>query len=299
MVITVPDEAISARELKKLVRDMRVLSGRHIVSPNDPPTESYRILPQPLQELIIEELVKSPLSTRGLSKIYGVDEKEIKHLLFNLTNDSRLLLKGYVVRRVGRIKVDNVGMPEYLYNIVSIPIEARIYDPTLGLSLLAWDKRIEMNSSQIEVFNGHDIFEEYRDKLIDYWQIPAEKIDEYYVYDKVKFIGSSIGPLPYIEDSDLYHRIRARFIEDKKTLSNFRFNLRNIEKTLDNFLEFIDSGCGIINDEINIPDIQHYVIKLADMHHFCREHQNNGYHEHLKKVERINELFFNNIFLNY
>ncbi|HQK82959.1 MAG TPA: hypothetical protein PLK24_03370 [Atribacter sp.] len=260
--------------LDHLIADLRIICNNKIVrtiSEWDP--TSYRILQEPIDELIISDLIGGPWTVSELSEKYGIERDEIDDILHIMRKNQDLLEFGYVARRVGWNSSPGHNR-DVRYSLIPIPFEARIYDLFLGNSLLDWHSDILSETNVVPVDRGE--FTAILQKLCEIWQMPLTKVMESLEEKDSHSVQSIYGPIPFSTDPQNYENIRDTLSEDPNLL---RFSFTNL-----NFQNFINDVKTLNRRKImslSVFDIQRYVIMLHDAIVYCSHF---GQTDFLKKL---------------
>lgn len=280
-------ETFENSTVEELIEDLRVVSNGRIVhnkSEFDP--SSYRILEKPLDELVISDLISGSWTIFELSEKHGVDRSDIDLIVGTLVKRQDLIESGYVARRVGRD--ERFGhRTKFRFSLIPIPIEARIFDPTLGLSLLDWQGDITENIDEFfEYPHEEKLTEDYCTVISDFWEIPLEKVSDHFTRQKVRFLDSAFGPLPFIPETEVCERIR-NVLNEPPELIQYNFIKSKFSNLVQKYEYLIDQGPG------SVPDFQRSVLKLYDaLVYYC----NAGEDDRVDELLEIRERLFNMVF---
>jgi len=272
--------------IEQLIEELRIISNHRIVkSVSEWDPSSYRILDEPIDSLIISDLMSGPWTRFELADKYGLEKKDIDDILYMLIRYQDLLEYGYLARRVGWDE-----RPGYRtsvrYTIKSVPFEARIYDPFLGCSLLNWNSLI-LSESKLTVVDMEK-FTPIIQHLCEVWQMPFGVVLDRLEKKDTLCVQSIFGLIPFSEDRTLYENIRHSLDEDPELVQYSYFRL--------NFKNFINDYRALNRRDIafmSIFDIQRYVIKLHDAITYCMYFDNTKI---LKKLFTQGARLFNLLF---
>lgn len=274
------------RQIRKLIHNRQVVSnGRLVIQYEQFNPESYRILDQPLAILITDELIRGSWTIEELADKFGIDNNDIRNVLLPLMGDSDPFKGGYIPRRTGRDDREGHRI-NARYSYVPIPINARIFDPILGFSLLGWKSFLKESNSSLFISTTSELDLQYCEKISSFWEIPPQKVHDYYSKEKIQFIPSVYGILPVLESDEIYSSIKKK-IEEQPDLLSKRFRRRHLEKERLMFEQYLMQGPG------TIPELQSLVVFLYDILSFC---SSEGLEGDYKGFSEINFNLFQRVF---
>lgn len=274
------------RQIRELIHNRQVVSnGRLVIQYEHYNPGSYRILDQPLAILITDELVRGSWTIEELADKFGIDNNDVRSVLLPLMSDSAPFEGGYIPRRTGRDDREGHRI-NARYSYVPIPINARIFDPILGFSLLGWRSFLKEFNPTLLISTTSELDKQYCEKISSFWEIPTQKVNDYYSKEKKRFIPSVYGILPVIDNDDIYTSIKKK-IEEEPDLLSKRFRRRHLEKERLMFVQYLMQGPG------TIPELQSLVVFLYDIISFC---SSEGLEGDYKGFSEINFNLFRMVF---
>lgn len=270
------------------------LESHHLVVNNEivralpiPPIQSYNILNGPLSEILVNDLLESGKTISQLSKTFEVSPVEIKKELTDIITRQTLLEDGLIIRRSDWTTIIEPKKPEFVYSVIPIPMEAKIFDILLGFSLLNWGKYFQIFEGNLEKIPEDEVVDTFRELICDYWEISEETFNEVYQKFTPRFINSIFGPLPVIDTPAVYNSIRD-VISDSDTLTlQPPLDANRVNKKIEELEMFNRGGFG------TLAEVEFYVIALMDILRMCEE---NNWKSDVKKIDRINKDLFKKIF---
>ena len=275
------------QDLRKLAYYRQLVSNNRLVLPEQiSELESYRVLEKPIYELLIDDLQTSSWTIDELSRRYGIAKEDIREPLMIAMRDPVFVAEGFVPRRVGRVKRNGKGR-NVQYALLPIPIEARIFDVTLGLSLLHFDSLLIQHVDQLQFLPHTEGLDAFRETVAECWGIREDKIDQFISKQDVTCILSALGPLFIPNDGGIYDRIRNKLFEEE-TLLVPRFTRKKINKDIDKIRRKFGGGF------FDFTDVHSTVIALSDLTRFCKYSDRMSEHAELLK---ISEDFFYSLFI--
>lgn len=279
--------AEDSQDLRKLAYNRQLVSNNRFVLPEQVSTlDGYRVLEKPIYELLIEDLKTSSWTVDELSRKYGIVKEDIREPLMIAMRDPVFITEGFVPRRVGNAKRNGKG--RYVqYALLPIPIEARIFDVTLGLSLLHLDSLLAQYTDQLQFLSHAEGLDAFREIVADCWDIHEEKIDRFISKHDADCIHSALGPLFIPKDRGVYDKIRNKLFEEESLLVS-RFTRKKIDRDIENFRRKFSEGF------FDIGDMHATVIALSDLTRFCKYRNRMSEHSELL---RISESFFCSLFI--
>ena len=275
------------RDLRKLAYNRQLVSNNRIVLPEQvSEIESYRVLEKPIYELLIDDLKTSSWTIDELSRRYGIAKEDIREPLMIAMRDPVFIAEGFVPRRVGRVKRNGKGR-NVQYALLPIPIEARIFDLTLGLSLLHFDSLLTQHADQLQFLPYTEGLDAFRETVADCWDISKEKVDQFISKQDADCILSALGPLFIPKDRRVYEKIRNKLFEGE-TLLIHRFTRKKIDEDIEVIRRKFSEGF------FDFTDVHNTVIALSDLTRFCKYSDRMSEYAELLK---ISEDFFYSLFI--
>jgi len=276
-----------SQDLRKLAYNRQLVSNNRLVLPEQVSTlDGYRVLEKPIYELLIDDLKMSSWTIDELSRKYGIVKEDIREPLMIAMRDPVFVTEGFVPRRVGNAKRNGKGR-NVQYALLPIPIEARIFDVTLGLSLLHFDSLLTQHADKLQFLSHAEGLDTFREIVSDCWDIHEEKIDRFISKYDSDCILSALGPLFIPKDRGVYNKIRNKLFE-KESLLVSRFIRKIIDRDIGKFRRKFSEGF------FDIGDMHATVIALSDLTRFCK--YSNRISEH-SELLRISESFFFSLFI--
>jgi hypothetical protein len=271
-------------EIEDLLADLRVVCNQRIVRTLSEFDEtSYRILDSPIDELILGDLKSGAWTIEELTNKYGIDHKQIEEFVHYIGKKQDILDSGYLPRRVGRDERKG-HHTKIRYSLIPIPLQARIFDPTLGLSLHNWYSLLDENLLEyVFEYQDDELFTGYSRFISKSWDVPIEKVENYMNQDDVFFISTIFGPLPIIIKDEIYHDIR-RTLHEQENLVRLGFTNCNFQKFVDKFQYFLSTGFS------SVTNLQWYNLQLYDALTYFRHMEDK---EKIEELEIIQEQLFN------
>lgn len=275
------------QDLRKLAYNRQLVSNNRLVVPEQvSEIESYRVLDKPIYELLIDDLKTSSWTIDELSRRYGLAKEDIREPLMIALRDPVFIAEGFVPRRVGSVKRNGKGR-NVQYALLPIPIEARIFDITLGLSLLHFDSLLTQHADQLQFLPYTEGLDAFRETVADCWNIRQEKVDRFIDKQDADCILSALGPLLIPKDRGVYEKIRNKLFEEE-TLLVHRFTRKKIDEDIEKFRQIFSEGF------FDFTDVHNTVIALSDLTRFCKYSSRMSEHAELLK---ISEDFFCSLFI--
>jgi len=262
-------------DIEDLTANLRVICNQRIVRTlSEFDKNSYRILDTPIDESILGDLKSGAWTIEELSNKYGIDHKQIEDLVHYVIKKREVLDSGYLPRRVGRDERKG-HRTKIRYSLIPIPLQARIFDPTLGLSLHNWYSLLNENLSEYTFENQDDeLFTGYSRFISESWDVPVEKVENYLYKDDVFFIRTIFGPLPIIIKEEMYHEVRLT-LHERENLVRLGFINCNFQKFIGKFQYLLSTGFS------SVTNLQWYNLLLYDAL---------TYFHHVGDMEKIEEL---------
>lgn len=275
------------RDLRKLAYNRQLVSNNRIVLPEQvSEIESYRVLDKPIYELVTDDLKTSSWTIDELSRKYGIAKEDIREPLMIAMRDPAFVAEGLVPRRVGNVKRNGKGR-NVQYALLPIPIEARIFDVTLGLSLLHFDSLLTQHADQLQFLTHTGGLDAFRETVADCWNIRKEKVDQFISKHDADCIFSALGPLFIPKDREIYEKFRNKLFEEE-TLLVHRFTRKKIDGDIEMIRWKFREGF------FDFTDVHNTVIALSDLTRFCKYSERMSEYTELLK---ISEDFFYSLFI--
>lgn len=212
---------VSSEEFYELSQEKRqkLVAQRRVICDQDPVREvpeygaPIRILDKPLTTIIFDRLQKSRYTVSDLAEEIGVRDKHVR-IVINQHRHRRFekLLNEY--NAVLRAK--DIRGPAFVYSIESIPYFTRVLDPTLGCSLLGWNNELLERFEATEWFPAGKVTkvdEDYAWAITNYWELDFDHTFDYITEFERRYVETTFGPLPVLEDAEEYENVRSRLAE--------------------------------------------------------------------------------------
>ena len=275
------------RDLRKLAYNRQLVSNNRIVLPEQvSEIESYRVLDKPIYELVTDDLKTSSWTIDELSRKYGIAKEDIREPLMIAMRDPVFVAEGFVPRRVGNVKRNGKGR-NVQYALLPIPIEARIFDVTLGLSLLHFDSLLTQHANQLQFLSNTGGLDAFRETVAECWDISKQKVDRFINTQDADCILSALGPLFIPKDRGVYEKIRNKLFEEE-TLLVHRFTRKKIDEDIEMIRGKFSEGF------FDFTDVHNTVIALSDLTRFCKYSDRMSEYAELLN---ISEDFFYSLFI--
>lgn len=270
--------SIGQSEIKDLIYSQQIISNGHLVNHlNDFDPQSYRILDRPFLQLLVDDLIAGSWTIEELASKYGVEKDDVRTILLPLMNNIAAFDGGYIPRRI-TLDDPEGNRNQHRYSYIPIPIQARIFDPTLGFSLLGWSEFLKNEGIAVNTPDD-DQKMAYFKNLTSYWEIPEDKILNYLDSEGMLFVDTVYGPLPVLTNQSLYQQIREKFTEDANVLAK-KYNNRNLKKDYEYYRALLNQGPG------SIPDFQYCVVTLCDTLNYCRSYDLQNEYKQFQAINR-------------
>jgi hypothetical protein len=267
-----------------LLADLRVICNQRIVrTMSEFDKTSYRILESPIDELILGDLKSGAWTIEELSNKYGIDYRQIDEFVHYIGKKQDILDSGYLPRRVGRDERKG-HHTKIRYSLIPIPIQARIFDPTLGLSLHNWYSLLNENLPEYAFENQDDeLFTSYSQFISESWDVPVKKVEKYLYQEDVFFISTIFGPLPIIIKDEIYHEVRGT-LHEKENMVRLGFINCNFQKFIGKFQYLLSTGLS------SMTNLEWYNLQLYDAMTYFHHVGDKG---KIEQLEVIQEQLFN------
>jgi len=266
--------------VEQLIKECRIIAnGKILKSPDQYIIQSYYILDKPLNELIINDLMANYCPIPKLAKKYGIVGPGIFSEISRLMDSTTLFDQGFLLKHNSELS----------FKIVPIPVEAKIFDPFFGFSLLNWKELLVEFYDEIEILPKNENLIEYSQLISHLWGLPTYECYLYLSTKQLFFINSTFGPIPILFSKSIYNQISESLLESdnvgKRILSP-----KNIDKTLKKIDKQIKIGVN------SVLEVENCIINLASLIKRCMNIQDPIV---LEKVHFINERFFKELFSVY
>jgi len=259
---------ISEEKQRRLIKSDRVATTNRLL--HDLPDERtpVRVFTKPLGELILDMLETGQYSLADMVDEFNVRVEDVREIVQSYRKRSKNDFKGRYTKRsllqdrkgVVRVGKDD-GRTSY-YTLGKIPYFSRLVDPTLCVSLLNIDKRLETFpelTGKIPAGKAAGIDEEYSLVIGDFWSIdPQEVFDQITSYDR-KYVETNLMPFPVVEATDEYESVADRFRQPDATYNRFRMDESSIEDLGKLFVE------AATDQKVGIVAYQEIATEFADL----------------------------------
>jgi hypothetical protein len=259
---------LSEEKQRRLVKTDRVATTDRLLS--DLPEENVpvRVFEESLGELVLNLLETGQYSLSEIEEEFNVRTQDIREIIQAYRRRSKNSFKGRYTKfsllqdREGIIRVGKDDGRTSHYSLEKIPYFARLIDPTLCVSLLNIDKRLEKFpelTGKIPAGKAAGMDEEYALVIGDFWGIdPQEIFDQITTYDR-KYVETTLMPFPIVEATDKYDSVANRFRQPESTYNRFRIDESSIEKLGEHFVE------RAAEQRVGIVAYQEISIEFADL----------------------------------
>lgn len=280
------DTNLNSLKIKNLISSQQVVCKNSLISNyKDFNPSSYRFLEKPLAHLLTDDLISGSWTVDELADKYGIQKSDIRPILMGIMGDYSVFDGGYIPRRTGRNENEGRGSSSR-YSLIPIPFKARIFDPTLGFSLLNWKSLMDKSSNSILIHDTEDVQKTYCENISQFWNIPLDKIKSLIENcdsrGEIKYFNTVYGPIPVLNEIKIYENIKFKIREDPILLSK-RFNRRNLDKDYLIFNQYFEQGTG------SLPELQYIVVSLYDILTYINNKERNSEYE---RFQEINEKLF-------
>lgn len=231
---------------RRLVNCDRVATTDQLIDEVPDERIPLRVFEDSLGELILDLLETGQYSLSDIKHEFNVKTQDVRNIIQSYRKRSNSNFKGryskfsLLEERNGVIRIKkDVGKTSY-YSLEKIPYFARIVDPTLCVSLLNIDKRIEQFPELTEEIPSKKaalIDEEYAIVMGDFWDINPQEVFDYITkYDR-KYVETNLMPFPVVNTKEEYNNVESRFRQPDSTYNRFRIDESSIEDLGHHFLE--------------------------------------------------------------
>ncbi len=259
---------LSEKKQRQLINSDRVATTDRLLT--EPPDENVplRVFEKPLGYLILDLLEIGQYSLAEIGEEFSVQIKDVRNITQSYRKRSKNNFKGKYTKlallqdRSGVIRVGKDDGRTSYYTLEKIPYFARLVDPTLCVSLLNMDKRIESfptMTGKIPAGKAAGIDEEYSLVIGDFWEInPQEVFDQITQYNR-KYVETNLMPFPVVESREEYGFVESRFRQPNSTYNRFRIDESSIENIGQRFIKKAN------NQEVGVVGYQEIAIEFADL----------------------------------
>lgn len=259
---------LSEEEQRRLINRNRVAASGTILVERPTDDLPVRVFEKSLSEYILDRLETGQYSLAELADEFGVRQEDIRGITSAYRKRSKSTFGGnhtkmsLLQERKGVIRVGkNEGSSSY-YTLEKIPYFARLVDPTLCVSLLNIDNRLEKFpelTGTIPAGKASGLDEEYALVIGEFWEIdPQEVFDQITSYDR-KYVETTLMPFPIVDAPDEYQAVEDRFRQPDGTYNRFRIDNTAIEKLGEYFVERASE------QRVGIVAYQEIAIEFADL----------------------------------
>jgi len=275
--------------LKEFIESHRLVVNQEIIRGLPlPPIRSYKILHGPLSEILIFDLLDSGKTISQLSNGFDINQREIRKELAAILTRQTLLEEGLIMRRSNWTTLIEPEKPEFVYSVIPLPLEAKIFDILLGFSLLYWTQFVYSFEDTLEKIPEEDVIQPFKELCCDYWEIPEHTFNDVYQKFKPQFFNSTFGPLPVIDPPSEYDSIKDLICNSDTLALQPPLDASRVNKKIKDLEIIIRGGFE------SLVEVQFCVIALIDVLRVCEK---NKWDSDIKKIDRLNEQLFKKIFL--
>lgn len=231
---------------RRLIKSDRVATTGRLLSDFPEKNVPLRIFEKSLGELILDLLETGQYSLAQMADEFNVRQQDIREIIQSFRKRSKNRFKGRYSKisllrdRRGVIRVGKDDGRTAYYTLEKISYFARLVDPTLCVSLLNINKRLEKFpklTGKIPAGKAARIDEEYALVIGDFWGIDPQKIfDQITSYNR-KYVETTLMPFPVVEVTDDYESVESRFRQPDSTYNRFRIDESSIESLGQYFVE--------------------------------------------------------------
>jgi len=268
MISDIEFHQLPEEKQRRLIKSDRVAATDRLLS--DLPEENIpvRVFEKSLGELVLDLLESGQYSLAEIEEEFNVRTQSIREIIQAYRKRSKNSFNGNYTKfsllqdRKGVIRVGRDDGRTSYYTLEKIPYFARLIDPTLCVSLLNIDKRLEKFpelTGKIPAGKAAGIDEEYALVIGDFWGIdPQEIFDQITNYDR-KYVETTLMPFPVVEASDEYESVANRFRQPDSTYNRFRIDECSIQNLGEHFVE------RATEQRVGIVAYQEIAIEFADL----------------------------------
>jgi hypothetical protein len=274
--------------VKEFIESHRLVVNNEIVRALPiPPIQSFKILDGPLSEILVNDLLEKGKTISQLSKKIEVSPDDIKKELTGLITRQTLLEDGFIIRRSDWTTIIEPKKSEFVYSVIPIPMEAKIFDLLLGFSLLNWGHYFQSFEKNMEIIPAEEVIESFRELCCDFWEISEETFNEIYQIFNPQFVNSIFGPLPVIRSPSMYESIRDTICNSDTLALQLPLKDDRINDKIAEIEISIQCGFG------TLAEVEYCVIALMDVMKVCEK---NKWKSDVKHIQQLNEELFRKIF---
>ncbi|GAB3680389.1 hypothetical protein GCM10028857_03050 [Salinarchaeum chitinilyticum] len=259
---------LSEEKQRRLIQSDRVATTDRLLSELPEERVPLRVFENSLGKLALDLLETGQYSLAEIAEEFNVQIQDIREIIQAYRRRSKNDYKGRYTKfsllqdRKGVIRVGKDDGRTAYYTLEKIPYFARLVDPTLCVSLLNIDKRLEKFpklTERIPADKAAGIDEEYALVIGDFWGIdPQEVFDQITNYDR-KYVETTLMPFPIVEATDDYESVESRFRQRDPTYNRFRIDQSSIENLGQHFVERASE------QRVGIVAYQEVSIEFADL----------------------------------
>ncbi len=268
MISDIEFHQLPKNKQRRLIQTDRVATTDRLLSEPVEEGVPVRVFEEPLDVLVLDLLETGQFSLTEIAEEFSVRAKDVREIIQSYRKRSKnefnrrytkftLLQERRGVIRVGK----DDGRVSY-YTLEKIPYFARLIDPTLCVSLLNIDRRLEKFpelTDRIPAGKAAEIDEQYALVIGDFWSIdPQEVFDQITSYER-KYVETNLMPFPVVEATDRYESVSNRFRQPDSTYNRFRIDESSIEELGQHFVEKASE------QRVGIVAYQEIAIEFADL----------------------------------
>jgi len=274
--------------IKEFLESHRLVVNNQIVRALPIPLiQSFKILEGPLSEILVNDLLESGKTVSQLSKKFEVSPVDITKELIDLITRQTLLEDGFIIRCSDWTTIIEPKKPEFVYSVIPIPMEAKIFDLLLGFSLLNWGQYFQSFGKNMEIIPAEEVIESFRALCCDFWEISEETFNEIFQIFNPQFVNSIFGPLPVIHSPSMYESIRDTICNSDSLALQPPLKEDRISDKIAEIEMSIQCGFG------TLAEVEYCVIALMDVMRVCEK---NKWKSDVEHIQHLNEELFRKIF---
>lgn len=268
MISDIDFHNLPVEKQRRLIKSDRVATTDCLLDEIPDEKVPLRVFEKSLGELILDLLESGQYSLADIAEEFNVQVQDVRNIIQSYRKRSKHDFKGRYTKfsllqeRSGVIRVGKDDGRTSYYTLEKIPYFARLVDPTLCVSLLNIDKRLEEFpelTGRIPADKAAGIDEEYALVIGDFWGIdPQEVFDQITKYGR-KYVETNLMPFPVVEAKDEYKSVENRFRQPDSTYNRFRIDESAIENLGQHFLQRANK------QQVGIVGYQQTAIEFADL----------------------------------
>ncbi|MFA9427044.1 hypothetical protein [Natronorubrum sp. A-ect3] len=238
-------------EQRQLIHNRRAATTDGLlreIPEGEPPV---RIFEQSVEEFILDRLEQGRYSNAELAEEFSIQEMDVRRIVNkyrrrgsdDFTNES--FKYNLLTARDGVIRVKDIDGNAFYYTLEKIPFFARVVDPTLGVSLMNIDDRMQdfpCLADHIPAGKASDLDETYAVLIGDFWGIDPQEIFDFITEFDRKYFETSLMPFPVVDAADEYDRVTSRFKQHSDIHNWYRTPEKLIDTVGEDFMDVVERG---------------------------------------------------------